>query len=99
MEAPEARGGKGSAGLQAMLLLLRLSGEAELSRGWGRTVTAGPGQAQSQAVGWTGLRPQQVSGPWADISLGLEQGSLGTCPCEAASLAWFLPIQFSCPNQ
>lgn len=77
MVAPEARGGKGSAGLQAMLLSLRRSEEAEPSRGWGRTVTAGPGQAQSHAVGRTGLRPQQVSGPWADMFPGAGAGQPG----------------------
>ena len=32
-------------------------------------------ETRSQDAGWTGLRPQQVSGPWAKTFLGLEHES------------------------
>lgn len=62
----------------------------------GQTVTVGPGWRLR--AGWTGLRPQQVSGPQAKTFLGLEQGNLRTCSYEAASPDWLLLIEFSCPD-
>lgn len=61
----EAWGGNGSTGLQAMLASLCTSEEAELSRGWGQTVTTGPG--------WR-LRAKMQDGQALDHNRWLDHG-------------------------
>lgn len=94
--ATEAWGGEVSVRVQAMFCMIK---EAELSRGWGQTVTAEPRQRLRAKMQDGQLRPQQVSGPWAKTLLDPEQGSLRMCSCEATGCGWFLPIYFSCPNR
>lgn len=58
-------GGKGSMRLQALLASLCTSKGAELSRGWGHTVTAGPG--------WR-LRAKMQDGQASDHNRWLDHG-------------------------
>lgn len=77
--ATEAWVGKCPTRLQAVLVSRSISEEAELSTGWGQTVTPRPSQRLSQDAERTSLRLQQVSGPWAKTFLGLELMCLRGC--------------------